>query len=131
MDWFKIGTLISTVIDKIFPDADTAAKAKQELLKIDLENTYKLLYGQLEINKEEAKHPSLFVSGWRPFVGWVCGLSLLYHSILLPIIVLCTGAPLPAFDFQLLSTVLLGLLGLGTMRSYEKAKGVSKNNLKE
>jgi hypothetical protein len=86
---------------------------------------------QTDINKEEAKSTSLFVSGWRPFVGWVCGSAFALHFLLLPIanfILVANGHKevVLAFDMQTLLTVLMGLLGLGGMRSYEKVKGVTK-----
>ena len=90
------------------------------------------ILGNLEINKIEAAHRSIWVSGWRPFCGWVAGSALLYHYVLQPIIVFGlalteTATPeLPAFDMQSLMTILMGMLGLSGMRSFEKFKGLSK-----
>jgi hypothetical protein len=86
---------------------------------------------QTDINKEEAKSTSLFVSGWRPFVGWVSGSAFALHFLLIPIANFILVANnhkevVLAFDMQTLLTVLMGLLGLGGMRSYEKVKGVTK-----
>ena len=84
---------------------------------------------QAEINKVEAASSDPFVSRWRPFIGWVCGMAFCYHFILQPFIVflytLKTGdvPQLPTFDMQTLSTALMGLLGLGVMRSYDKKNG--------
>ena len=89
---------------------------------------------QIELNKEEAKSSSLFVSGWRPFVGWTCGVALAYHFILEPFIkfiVVINGVDveLPTFDFSQLSSILMGMLGLGGLRTYEKMKKVERNNV--
>jgi len=87
---------------------------------------------QVEVNKAEASHRSIFVAGWRPFIGWTCGVALAYHFILAPLIIFGVawyGAEIPeipAFDMDSLMTVLLGMLGLGGMRSFEKAKGLTK-----
>ena len=88
--------------------------------------------GQIEINKAEASHRSVFVAGWRPFVGWTCGVALAWHFVLAPLtIFVCTYAgvelpELPTFDMSSLLTVLMGMLGLGGLRTFEKAKGLAK-----
>ena len=87
---------------------------------------------QILVNREEAKHKSIFVAGWRPFIGWTCGIALAYHFVLAPLIIFGAGwagadiPDLPVFDMDSLMTVLLGMLGLGGMRSFEKAKGLTK-----
>ena len=86
---------------------------------------------QLEVNKVEAAHKSMFVAGWRPFVGWVCASALAYHFILQPILVFAISVGgieivLPDFDMNSLLTILLGLLGLGGMRTLEKVRQVSR-----
>ena len=80
--------------------------------------------GQLEVNKVEAAHKNLFVAGWRPAIGWICGFALLYSTILSPIIGI--WFTVPAVDSSLLTTVLMGMLGLGAMRTAEKVKGVQR-----
>jgi hypothetical protein len=79
---------------------------------------------QIEVNKVEAAHKSLFVAGWRPAIGWICGLALLYSTIISPI--LGIWFTVPVVDTSLLTTVLMGMLGLGAMRTFEKTKGVSR-----
>lgn len=86
--------------------------------------------GQVEVNKAEATSSSLFVSGWRPFVGWVCGASFAYFYVIQPFLSFAfaaVGHPLvlPKVDFGEMSAVLFGMLGLGGMRSWEKSKGVA------
>ena len=73
----------------------------------------------------------MFVAGWRPFVGWTCGIALAYHFVLSPIlafVLVLAGidTPMPVFEFSQLSTILMGMLGLGGLRSYEKMKGVQR-----
>tara|TARA_R110002020_G_scaffold276273_7_gene491640 strand:+ start:375 stop:782 length:408 start_codon:yes stop_codon:yes gene_type:complete len=122
----------SEVIDRLVPDKNAAAKAKVEMEKALVDAEAAGVLGQLEINKVEAAHRSIFVAGWRPFIGWCCGAALAYHFVLQPIIVFGlalteTATPaLPAFDMDSLMTVLMGILGLGGMRSFEKFKGLAK-----
>ena len=92
----------------------------------------KLIELQTKINLAEASHRTLFVAGWRPFIGWTCGVALCWHFVLAPItIFLCAyigvAIPeLPTFDMGSLMTVLMGMLGLGGLRTYEKQKGLTK-----
>ena len=91
-----------------------------------------LAKGQLEINKAEAASGSVFKGGWRPFIGWVCGIAFAYHFVLQPLIVFGVTAAgveipeLPSFDMGSLMTVMMGMLGLGGLRSYEKKQGLTK-----
>ena len=120
----------------IFDDVNLS---KEELLKADLEYAkmdQELLQGQMEINKIEAQHKSIFVSGWRPFVGWICGIALAYHFIIYAMLKFfavvfnwALPADLPVLSISELMPVLLGMLGLGTLRTYEKAKGVNSNSI--
>lgn len=91
--------------------------------------------GQLEINKVEAAHKSLFVAGWRPFVGWVCAAGMLYHFLLFPLIgpfvEQYAGIELIQLEWSELSVVLMGMLGLGGLRTAEKFKGVHRQSMKE
>ena len=82
---------------------------------------------QTKINEIEAQHRTLFVAGWRPFIGWVCGLAFAYHFILFPIIrTIYPDVQFPELDTEPLFTVLLGMLGLGGLRTFEKLKDKSK-----
>jgi hypothetical protein len=121
----------NTLITRIFPDPAQADAAKLELLKLQQSGELAVMTAQTDINKEEAKSASLFVSGWRPFVGWVSGSAFALHFLLLPIsnfILVANNHKevVLAFDMQTLLTVLMGLLGLGGMRTYEKVQGVAK-----
>ena len=117
---------IMSIINRIVPDKDLQAKieAELELAKIS---------GQLDANVAEAQHESVFVAGWRPFVGWICGFSFAYHLIIVHIIqwiMNMTGysVPLPHFDSGLMQDALFGMLGLGGLRTYEKHKRMDQLN---
>ena len=115
------------VLDKFVQDKDLKAKLDHELNMAFHEANL----AQVEVNKVEAASQNMFVAGWRPFVGWTCGVALLYHFLLLPLlhfILRATGneVELPEFDFSHLSTILMGMLGLGSLRTYEKLRGVSR-----
>ena len=87
---------------------------------------------QVEVNKAEAQHRSVFVAGWRPFLGWCLSFAMAWHFVLAPMTMfVCTYAgveipELPTFDMDSLMTVLLGMLGLGGLRTVEKVKGITK-----
>lgn len=121
------------IFDKVIPDKAAAEKAKSDFLAVAQTNEFALMLKQIEVNIAEASNPSIFVSGWRPFVGWVCGFALAYTYILLPFMqfgVYALGssetikqfARLPKLDLSDLLPILLGMLGLGIMRTYEKIK---------
>ena len=123
---------VSGILDKVIEDKDQKAKLAFELSTMADTHAQQALLAQLDINKAEAASGSLFKGGWRPFVGWICGFALLYHFILSPLIIFIvtlTGTtipPLPEFDMGSLMTVLLGMLGIGGLRTYEKQKGLTK-----
>lgn len=112
-----VSDLAKTAIDKIWPD-------KSEVERQQLANTLALIQGQLEINKVEAANPSVFVSGWRPYIGWICGTGLGYQFLVYPILVGFVPQ-IQQLDMGTLVTLLGGLLGLGTMRTVEKLNGVA------
>ena len=115
------------VLDKFIQDKDLKAKLQHEM-DMQLHNAN---LAQIDVNKAEAASGSIFKGGWRPFVGWVSGVAMLYHFLLQPIIVFTLSASgitfdLPEFDMGSLMTILMGLLGLGGLRSFEKHKGITK-----
>ena len=114
---------VGDILDKFVADKDLKTKLSHELEK----EIISLNKAQLEVNKVEAQHNNIFVSGWRPFIGWCCGLSLAYHFILEPIIqyILIVNNiqyDTPEFDFSQLSTIVMAMLGMSTLRTYEKTK---------
>ena len=115
--------MITSIIDKVAGHVDKFTLDKEEKAQLIQE----INKAQIEVNKIEAGSSSLFKSGWRPFVGWTCGVALCYHFVLQPFLMfvfLSIGKPmeLPVFDMSTLTTVLFGMLGLGGMRSLEKVK---------
>ena len=115
--------VVGTIIDKVVDNIDRFTFDKQEKAELIQE----INKAQIEVNKVESGHTSIFVAGWRPFVGWTCGIALCYHFVLQPFLVFLLYSfgyqvDLPAFDMTTLTTILLGLLGLGGMRSFEKVK---------
>jgi len=114
------------VLDKFIPDP--AAKAQAEAaLRADLRAWDA---SQNVTNQVEASHRTVFVAGWRPFIGWVCGMAFAYHFVLQPLLVFLlaiygANVNLPEFDMSVLTTVLMGILGLGGLRTYEKLKGAA------
>ena len=115
---------ITGLLDKVITDKDQAAKLAHEIATMSERHAQELAKGQLEVNKAEAETGSLFIGGWRPFVGWICGLGLLYNVIIAQI--LGIWFIVPEVDASLLTPVLMGMLGMGAMRSYEKKSGVAK-----
>ena len=114
----------TSLLDKVIEDKDEKNRIAFELSTLAERHAAELAKGQMEINKVEAAHKSLFVAGWRPFIGWTCGLGLAYNGIISQ--VLAIWFDVPEVDSSLLMPVMTGLLGLGAMRSYEKTKGVSR-----
>ena len=120
------------IIAHFFPDKTEEEKAKLALAMQDMMNQYNLVNGQLEINKIEAASTNWFVAGWRPYIGWICGTGLGYQFLFMPItngiIKLFTDTvPFVALDTPTLVACLSGLLGLGSLRTYEKKTGAEGN----
>ena len=120
------------LIGKFVEDKDKKNELAHEIATMAERPAQELAKGQLAINAEEAKSRNIFIAGWRPFVGWTCGLALFVHFLAIPMADVLTAyfgyAPpsYPAFDMDTLMTVLLGMLGLGGLRTYEKQKGITK-----
>ncbi len=123
MSLLSLLPVVGKILDKVIPDVNARAKAKIALEAAGQSGELDLLLGQLEINKIEAASSSLFVSGWRPAVGWVCASAMAYHFILSPF--LDIWFVMPIIKVEQLYPVLMGMLGLGGMRSFEKAKKVA------
>lgn len=124
---FELG---KTLIDRWLPDPQKKAEAEMELFKMAQAGDLQKVIGQLEINAKEATHQSIFVAGWRPFAGWVGGVGLAYAAVghyVLSWLSTIHGWPMPPqVDTEILLYVLGGMLGLGTLRTYEKKVGVTK-----
>lgn len=142
---FDVG---KSVIERIWPDP---VKQAEEIRKLEelrqngdvaqLNAKVQLLTGQMRINEAEAQHKSIFVAGWRPFVGWVGGIALGYQFVLYPVMlwvwaviepVSAANVPIeppPVLEADELYTVLLGMLGIGAMRSYDKKNGTATQSI--
>ena len=120
-----VADLAGKAIDKIWPD-----KSEQE--RQQLAAAVAIVQGQLDVNKAEATNSSTFVAGWRPFIGWVCGMALAYTYIGYPLLVWAAAVWRPEFKppvlglDNMLYELLLGMLGLGGLRTFEKVKGVAR-----
>lgn len=130
-----------SVISRIWPDPHVRG---EQMLKLEdiahkkgmaaLEAEIQVLTGQMQINSTEAKHKSIFVAGWRPFVGWVGGVGLCYAAILEPLMRFAASLYGYTGDFPILDTtitlqVLMGMLGIGAMRSFDKKNRVETNKI--
>ena len=117
---------------KFIQDKDQAARLAHDLSTMADKHSQQAMLAQIEVNKAEAASGSVFKGGWRPFIGWVCGVAFAYHFVLQPFIVFVVAAAgiaipaLPTFDMGSLMTVMMGMLGLGGLRSYEKKQGLTK-----
>lgn len=132
MSFLSFIPIIGTIIDKIIPDKNAAAKAKAQLELLEQTGELQLMLEQTKVNRQEARHRSIFVAGWRPFIGWICGSAFAYHYLFYPIMVTIAHlngldtTNLPTFDLGAMISVLGGLLGLGAFRTFEKWKGVTR-----
>lgn len=129
-----VGTLVGPVtklLDQFIVDKDKKIALAHEISTMAEKQMHEAAIAQVEVNKQEAQHKSVFVSGWRPSVGWICSAAMGYHFIVQPVVVFGvvlsghTVPDLPVFDMNSLMTILLGMLGLGGLRTYEKSKGVA------
>lgn len=124
---FEIG---KTLIERWMPDPEKKREAEMELVRMAADGELKQVIAQLEINAREAAHPSVFVAGWRPAFGWCGAAGFIYATILQPLLAWAStvkGWPAPpVLNLDLLWVVVTGMLGIGGLRTFEKAKGVSK-----
>jgi hypothetical protein len=135
MIWQALIPVIGGILEKVIPDPQTAADAKIKMLELAqkgelavLDAETKLALGQLEVNKVEAG-TDMFRGGWRPATGWACVFGLVYQFLIQPILpwlVAVFGGsvpPLPPIDNETLMVLLTGMLGLGSLRTFERIKG--------
>ena len=128
--------IVSEVLGKLIPDPVKAAELKVKMFELaqagelkELDANLQLALAQINLNTEEAKSPAIFKSGWRPATGWLCVIGFAYMTVirpLLPWLLTVAGInvpPLPPIDTMEIMAILGGMLGLGGMRSFERAKG--------
>jgi len=115
---------VAGLLDKVVPDKDVAAKLAHEIATMSEKHAQELSIAQLAVNKEEAKG-NWFQSSWRPAVAWVCVVGMAINFLVSPLLS-PLGIVVPQADTSVMMPVLMGMLGLGGLRSFEKTKGVSK-----
>ncbi len=130
-----LGPIMDGVL-RFIPDKNARAEAKEQFEGQILAAMTSIVQGQLSINMKEAEHASIFVAGWRPAIGWICGTGLLWNYVLQPIIMwvgFLFGYDLsaaPNLDIGELMGLLGGMLGMGGLRTYEKRLGVARTGVK-
>jgi hypothetical protein len=121
---------IASLLDKVIPDKDQRDKLAHEIATMSQKQGYELAKAQIAVNQVEAGHRSIFVAGWRPALGWVGVSAIAYNYVLLPLIniylISNSMDVLSPMDLSELMPLILGMLGLGGYRTYEKKKGVAK-----
>ena len=123
---------ITELLSKVIPDKTERERLAYQISTLTERQVHEQVMAQLDVNKTEATHLSLYVAGWRPFIGWSCGVAMAFNYIGVPVIETVSviyGTPLAIdpFDLEVMMPVLLGMLGLGGMRSYEKRNGVARD----
>jgi hypothetical protein len=120
--------IVGNVLDKFVEDKDLKQKLEHELQT----EMHKANMAQIEVNKQEAQHRSIFVAGWRPFIGWSAALGFMYTFLFQPlfqwIFLITTGQiiVLPQINTEILMELTFAMLGMAGLRSFEKIKGVTK-----
>ena len=123
---------VTGLLDKFIEDKDKKNALAHEIATMAERHAQELAKAQIEVNKQEASHKSLFVSGWRPAVGWVCCVGMASNFLVIPmanfaLALVESEVVIPVLQLSEMMPVLLGMLGLGSMRSAEKFKGVQRD----
>lgn len=130
MMWGPIISIVGSVLDKVIPDNNAKEKAKADIEKALIDNAAQINLAQAETNKIEAGHRSVWVSGWRPFLGWCAGCGFFVVYVLSPLIKwVCAlrgfDVIVPELDTDVLMELTIAMLGLAGLRSWEKSKGLT------
>ena len=125
-----VGPIVNKFVDRI-PNGNERARAKEALEKELVDAANSVMLAQTEINKAEAAHKSIFVAGWRPFIGWVCGVGIAWSMVVQPVaqwamIAGGDGTELPTIDTSYLMELVTAMLGMSGLRTFEKLRGVSR-----
>ena len=118
------------LLDKVIPDKDAREKAQAELLKAAQSQDFQLSLAQIKVNEEEAKSENIFKSGWRPAIGWICVFGLFYNFVLYNLLLWVVATfsiaiTPPALMSDILMELVFAMLGLGSLRTFEKLKGIA------
>ena len=124
---------IAGLLDKFIPDADEKARLAHEIATLAERQAHEIAKAQIAVNNTEAAHKSLFVAGWRPATGWICASGLGFNYIVVPLgnfylAVSGNTIVIPSLDLSEMLPVLMGMLGLGAYRTYEKTKKVARES---
>ena len=122
---------VTGLLDKFIEDKDQKNRLAHEIATMADKQAHEIAKSQIEVNKEEAKSRHWWIAGWRPACGWICTLAMGYHFIIQPFLIFFLALfgldiDVPSFQMDTLMTVLFGMLGLGSLRSFEKHKGITK-----
>ena len=125
-----VGPIVNKFVDRI-PDGNERARAKESLERELVEAANSAMLAQTEINAVEAQHKSIFVAGWRPFIGWVCGVGIAWSMGVQPVaqwamIAWGDGTELPTIDTSYLMELVTAMLGMSGLRTFEKMRGVAR-----
>ena len=125
-----VGPIVNKFVDRI-PNGNERARAKEALEKELVDAANSVMLAQTEIHKAEAAHKSIFVAGWRPFIGWVCGVGIAWSMVVQPVaqwamIAWGDGTELPTIDTSYLMELVTAMLGMSGLRTFEKLRGVSR-----
>ena len=122
---------VSDILDKVVTDKDLKEKLSHDIATMAERHAHEVVKAQIEVNKTEAQHHSMFVAGWRPAIGWVCCLGMAGNFLIIPFVnmaleLLETGVVVPMIELDLMMPELMGMLGLCAMRTVEKVKKVDR-----
>ena len=125
-----VGPIVNKFVDRI-PNGNERARAKEALEKELVDAATSVMLAQTEINAAEAQHKSIFVAGWRPFIGWVCGVGIAWSMVVQPVaqwamIAWGDGTELPTIDTSYLMELVTAMLGMSGLRTFEKMRGVAR-----
>ena len=123
-------TALLPLLERLIPDKDAREKATAELNRLDQAGELQVMLTQIAANRAEGRHASPFVAGWRPMIGWICALGLANNFLLVPYIGAFTDTVQP-LDMAMMMPILMGMLGLGTMRTVERLRGKERNQVRE
>lgn len=126
MGWKALINPVAALLSEFIEDKDQVNRLAHEISTLAEKNSHEESMAQIEVNKQEAAHKSLFVAGWRPFIGWTCGIATANNFVIAPYVTAFTTIVVPVLDLGEMIPVLVGLLGLGAYRTYEKVNGVAR-----
>jgi hypothetical protein len=133
---FSIAAIVSTLtgpisdlLSEFITDKDKRDALAHDLATLSVRQAHAETLAQIDVNREEASHPSIFVAGWRPFLGWIGGTALANNYLISPYVTAFTDTSIPVMDFSVMMPILLGMLGVTAARTVEKINGVARSNM--